>query len=138
MEITHNVRSQILTFAKHFTGESAEAMHLHKFANKPGYMLTIETRNAEGFLLFLQWLEKIECPDVVAIRTLPEEHSIYDDYEQKSLAFFEYMHGDFKIATEVSQGRIINMINKNHLLFLSICTVILKSQQKSVKGALLI
>lgn len=92
MEITQDARTQILAYAQQFTGASEEAITLHKFSNKPGYMLTVETRNAEGFLQLLKWLEVNEFKGITAIRTLPEEYSIYDDFERKSLAFFEYAH----------------------------------------------
>lgn len=109
MEITQDVRTQILAYAQQLTGAKGAAVTLHKFANQPGYMLTVETRNVDGFLQLLKWLETIERKDITAIRTLPEEYSIYEDYSKKSLAFFEYMYSDFKIATEVSQGRITNI-----------------------------
>ncbi|MEC1178513.1 hypothetical protein P9B03_08475 [Metasolibacillus meyeri] len=112
MEITQDVRTQILTYAQQLTGSKEGAVTLHKFANRSGYMLTVETRNVEGFLQLLKWLEVNEFKDITAIRTLPKEYSIYSEFEQKSLAFFEYAHADFKIATEVSHGKIINMIKE--------------------------
>lgn len=107
MEITQDVRKQMVAFATSFTGVDAEAIMFHKFANRPGHMITVETYNVEGFKRFLEWMvAEIERPDIEVIRTLPEEPSRFIEWEQQSLGFFDCVHTDFQIATEINDGRI--------------------------------
>lgn len=108
MELTNDVRRQIIAFAKEFTGSNQ--IIFHKFANRAGYMLVIETRNIEGFVRFLEWFEsEIERKDIEVIRSLPEEQSPFEDFEKRSLSFFNIVHKDFGVATEINDGRISNM-----------------------------
>ncbi|GLC87516.1 hypothetical protein LYSBPC_06430 [Lysinibacillus piscis] len=111
MEITREVRKQIIAFAMEFTGIADEAITFHKFANRPGYMLVVETRNVEGFIRFLEWMDsEIERQDIEIIRTLPEVESPFSDFERKGLEYFHCLHSDFKVAVEVDNGRIASMI----------------------------
>ncbi len=110
MEITRDVREQIVTYASNFIRVDTEAITFHKFANRPGHMLVIETRNVEGFKRFLEWMaDEMERPDIEVIRTLPEEQSPFVEMEQKSLGYFEGVHTVFLVATEVNDGRISAM-----------------------------
>ena len=108
MEITKDVKKQIRAFAQQFTG--SDVIHFHQFANRPGHMLVIETRNIDGFVAFLQWMgAEIERPDIKVIRTLPEDDSPFLDLEQKTIGFFHNVHNDFQVATEINDGRISHM-----------------------------
>ena len=114
MEITQDVRKQNMLYASNFTSVDIEAITFHKFANRPGYMLVIETRNVKGFQRFLEWLAtEMERHDIEVIRTLPEEQSPFAEFEQKSLGFFNRVHTDFQVATEINDGRI-SQIKKDY------------------------
>lgn len=113
MEITFALKKQILAYGKEFTG--AETIYFHKFANKPGYMLVVETANFEGFIRFLNWMEtEVERKDIETIRVLPEEDNPFLDFEKHALGFINYIHSDFQVTTEINDGRISNMAKENY------------------------
>lgn len=73
MELTEQKKVEIMEQARFFTG--ATNTYFHKFANKEGHMLVIETTNLEGFKLFLRWMDilsKNEPLQIDVIRTVPE------------------------------------------------------------------
>ncbi|MED4377952.1 hypothetical protein P9274_20050 [Schinkia azotoformans] len=71
-ELTQGHRDIIIAFASFFTGSTK--IYFHKFANRPGYMLVIETKNLDGFKNFLTWFHsEMELEGIDIIRTLSEE-----------------------------------------------------------------
>lgn len=113
MEITRDVRKQIVAYAVEFMSVTEEAIIFHKFANRAGYLLTIETQNIAGFKRFLEWMgTEIERSDIEIIRTLPEDESPFSDFGRKGLGYFTCLYSDFKVATEVNNGRITGMIKE--------------------------
>lgn len=108
MEITKDVRTQIEIFAKEFTG--VDEVTLHQLANQTGYMLVLETRNIEGFNRFVAWFKsEVEREDVEVIRALPQEGNPFEDFDKRSAMFFDALHHDFGVATEINDGRISHM-----------------------------
>lgn len=108
MELTTDVKKQIVAFAKEFIG--TDEISFHKLGNQPGYLLIVETRNIDGFNRFVKWLDsEVERKDVEVIRSLPEEENIFEGFEKRSLMFFSTVHKVFGVATEINDGRISYM-----------------------------
>lgn len=108
MEITHDVKKQIIAYAQVFMGPVG--IYFHQFANRPGHMIVLETRNIEGFKRFLDWMvSEVERTDIEVIRTLPEETKPFEEFENRSIGFFSMAHLHFGVATEVNDGHISTM-----------------------------
>lgn len=107
IEITYELKKQIVAYAKHIT--DATSVTLHKFANKPGYMLAVETVDFEGFESFLLWMQtEVERDDIDVIRTLPEEH-VTTAKDLLSVGCLQNAFEKFGIAFPANDGRLTKL-----------------------------